>query len=384
MNKPNLKPKQTKFGSGPTCKHPGWDLTQLSTDLLGRSHRAPEGKAQLKKVIDLSREILDIPENYKIAIVSGSATGATECIFWSLLGARGVDIFAWDIFGKLWVTDIVQQLKLPDVREFTASTVGQLPSLSSYLPDRDAIFTWSGTTAGVCVPNLDWIPQNRSGLTFCDATSAAFCVDLDWNKLDATAFSWQKGLGGEAAHGMIVLSPRAQERLAIYQPTWPIPRIFRLTKNGQVIEGVFAGETLNTPSLLCVEDCLNALTWAKNIGGGKALTQRCLQNFSALKAWVEKTPWIDFLAEESSTISPTSVCLKISEPSFQSLEAPDQWSFIRSIASLLGTEKVACDISNHSLSVPSLRLWAGPTVETSDLNLLFPWIEWAYHEVKKA
>ena len=328
-------------------------------------------------MITLTRQVLEAPEGYRIAIIAGSATGALECALWNLLGARGIDVFDWDLFGALWVTDIADHLKTPDTRIYSVP-YGQLPDLSAHTPDRDVVFTWNGTTTGVCVPDLDWISLNRQGLSICDATSAAFCVRLDWPKLDVVAFSWQKGLGGEGAHGMLVLSPRAVDRLLAYTPPWPLPRLFRLTKGRELIEEIFQGATVNTPSMLSVEDCLDALRWAQGIGGLPALLQRCQKNSQAIARWVERTPWLGYLAKNPETISPTSVCLEILDSAGQPFSEPVQRALILSIEAQLAQEGAAFDIRNHRFAPPSLRLWAGPTVETSDLEALFPWIEWAY------
>lgn len=379
MNKPENKPETPYFCSGPTRKHPGWSLSGLKGALLGRGHRLPAGQAKLKEVITLTRQLLEVPTNYRIGIIAGSATGALECALWNLLGARGVDVFSWDLFGSLWVTDIVDQLKISDTRVY-AAPFGQLPNLSAHTPDRDVVFTWNATTAGVCVPDLDWISLNREGLSVCDATSAAFCVPLEWPKLDVVAFSWQKGLGSEAAHGMLVLSPRAIDRLLSYPPPWPLPRLFRLTKGRELIEEIFQGGTVNTPSMLGVEDCLDALHWAQGIGGLPALLQRCRNNFYAIAQWVERTPWIGYLAKDPKTISPTSVCLEILDTSGQPLPEEPARALTLSIEAELAQEEAAFDIRNHRASPPSLRLWAGPTVETTDLETLFPWVEWAYEK----
>jgi phosphoserine aminotransferase len=378
MNKPTNKPYVPCFSSGPTRKHPGWALSDLSNALLGRGHRLAPAQAKLKEVIALTGQILDIPQDYRIAIMPGSATGALECALWNFLGARGVDVFAWDLFGALWATDIVDQLKVKDTR-VSSAPFGQLPDLSTHTPDRDVVFTWNGTTSGVCIPNLDWISDNRQGLSICDATSAAFCVPLDWSKLDIVTFSWQKGLGGEGAHGMLVLGPRAIERLSTYTPPWPIPRIFRLMKGRELVEEIFQGGTINTPSMLCVEDCLAALHWAKDLGL-PALHQRCRNNANAIAQWVDRTPWIGYLAKDPKTISPTSVCLEFSDEAGHPLSEAPHRALIQTIESELAKEEAAYDIRNHRYSPPSLRIWAGPTVETADLEALFPWIEWAYEK----
>ncbi|MGV8949317.1 MAG: phosphoserine transaminase [Candidatus Paracaedibacter sp.] len=378
MNKPTNKPAVPYFSSGPTRKHPNWALSGLSNALLSRGHRLAPAQAKLKQVITLTGQILDIPQDYRIAIMPGSATGALECALWNFLGARGVDVFAWDLFGTLWVTDIVEQLKIKDTR-VSSAPFGHLPDLSKHTPDRDVVFTWNGTTSGVCVPNLDWISDKRQGLSICDATSAAFCVPLDWSKLDVVTFSWQKGLGSEGAHGMLVLGPRAIERLITYTPPWPIPRIFRLTKDRELIEEIFQGGTINTPSMLCVEDCLSALNWAKKLGLS-ALHQRCQNNAKAIAQWVDRTSWIGYLAKDAKAISPTSVCLEFLDEAGQPLPEDSHRALIHSIENQLAEEAVAYDIRNHRYSPPSLRIWAGPTVETTDLETLFPWIEWAYQE----
>lgn len=367
------KPLSPLFGSGPTKKFPGWTWTHLEKALLGRSHRSVVGMNRLQRVIDLTREVLEIPDSYQIAIMAGSATGAMETALWSFLGDRGVDVFAWDVFGKLWVLDVVEQLKIPHQRLFE-SDFGQLPDLSQYNPDHDTVFTWNGTTAGVCVPNLDWIPDHRQGLTICDATSSAFAVPLDWKKLDVTAFSWQKGLGSEAAHGMLVLSPKAVDHLQSYTPLWPMPRLFRLTNNQHLNQGLFLGKTLNTPSLLCVEDCLASLEWAKAIGGQKALAARTLANFNVFEAWLENHPQLTWMAHNKITRSQTSVCFKLKEE--MGCET-DAGQVIQIICQQLADLGVAMDIKNHIYAPPSFRVWCGPTIETSDLKLLIPWIDWA-------
>ncbi len=377
---PVLKPNCPYFGSGPTTKPSHWHVEHLQTALVGRSHRSLEGKAKLYELIQRSRQILKIPDDYRLGIIPGSATGAVECALWSLLGPRGIDVISFDVFGKLWGMDIIEQLKLGDVQSLTAN-FGEIPDLKAHHPERDLVFTWNGTTSGACIPNADWISENRSGLTICDATSAAFCFDLPWSKLDVTAYSWQKGLGGEAAHGVLILSPRAVERLVTYQPYWPIPRLFRLTKNGQLMEGIFKGETINTPSMLCVEDYLGILGWSQAIGGLKTLIQRCQNNYTLLKEWVEKTDWVQFMTLKDEIRSPVSVCLTV--PLLKDLPPAQQWDFLRSMANLLRQEKAALDIVNHMHAPPSLRIWCGPTVEENDLKLALPWFEWAYHHTKK-
>jgi len=382
MKKPTNKPKNPNFGSGPTRKNPDWSLRALSDAFLERGHRSAGGQAKLKEIINLTRQILGIPQDYRIAIMPGSATGATECALWTLLGSRGVDIFSWDLFGSLWATDIVDQLKIPDTRVLSASP-GHLPDLSKHAPDRDVVFTWNGTTTGVCIPHIDWITDNRQGLSICDASSAAFCLPLSWQKLDVVTFSWQKGLGSEGAHGMLILGPRAIDRLTTYTPPWPLPRLFRLTRGQDLIEEIFQGATINTPSMLCVEDCLDALYWAYRIGGLPTLFQRCQTNAKAIEAWVKQTSWLGYLAKDPRTISPTSVCLEILDASRQPLAEVPHRSIIQAIETQLAQENVAFDIRNHRYAPPSLRIWAGPTIETADLESLFPWIEWAYKNAIK-
>lgn len=376
-NMPAARPLNARFSSGPCAKRPGWSPEILKDAALGRSHRAKVGKAKLKQAIDLTREILEIPADYRIGITPGSDTGAVEMAMWSMLGARGVDVLAWESFGEGWVSDVVKELKLKDSRTLKAP-YGALPDLSKVDFDRDVVFTWNGTTSGVRVPNADWIDGGRAGLTICDATSAAFAQALDWSKLDVTTFSWQKALGGEAAHGMIVLSPRAVERLETYAPAWPMPKLFRMTKGGKLIEGIFEGETINTPSLLCVEDYIDALLWAKTLGGGSKLIARADANAKAIEDWVAMTPWVDFLAQDPATRSNTSVCLKVIDPSVVALSAEAQAAFSKALASLLEKEKVAFDIGAYRDAPPGLRIWCGATVETSDVQTLTQWLDYAY------
>jgi phosphoserine aminotransferase len=380
-NAPAARPKNARFSSGPCAKRPGWTPENLKDAALGRSHRAKLGKAKLKLAIDLTREVLEVPADYRIGITPGSDTGAVEMALWSLLGARGVDVLAWESFGEGWVSDIVKELKLKDARTLKAG-YGDLPDLTQVNFDNDVVFTWNGTTSGARVPNGDWIKADRKGLTICDATSAAFAQKLDWDKLDVVTFSWQKALGGEAAHGMLVLSPRAVERLETYKPAWPLPKVFRMTKGGKLIEGIFEGETINTPSMLCVEDYLDALQWAKGLGGLKALIARADANAKVIADWVAKTPWIDFLAASPSARSNTSVCLKVVDPAVASLPADAQAAFAKSLASLLEKEKVALDIGSYRDAPPGLRIWCGATVETSDLEALTPWLDFAFGEEK--
>jgi len=380
--RPEIRPANPLFSSGPCAKRPGWSLENLRGALLGRSHRAPEGKARIKSVIEKSREILRIPADYRVGILPGSNTGAFEAAMWSLLGARGVDVLAWESFGRTWAADIVQQLGLTDVNVFDA-TYGALPDLTRVSFERDVVFTWNGTTSGVRIPSADWITDNREGLTICDATSAAFAQDLDWTKLDATTWSWQKVLGGEAAHGMIALSPRAVERLESYTPPWPMPKVFRLTKNGALNDDIFEGLTINTPSMLCVEDHLDGLVWAESIGGLPALMARADNNLGVLKDWVKRTDWVDFLAEAASVRSNTSVCLKIVDADVVSMPAETRDAVARDIASLLAAEGVAYDIASHRDAPAGLRIWTGATVEQADLEALTPWLDWAFATVKQ-
>jgi phosphoserine aminotransferase len=373
---PALRPANPNFSSGPCAKRPGWSLEALNNAVLGRSHRAKIGKDRLKSVIDKSRDVLGLPDDYVIGIVPASDTGAVEMSLWSLLGARGVDMLAWESFGSGWVNDVQKQLKLEDVRVLEAG-YGDLPDLTAVDFDRDVVFTWNGTTSGVRVPDGDWIADDRQGLTICDATSAAFAMDLPWHKLDVVTYSWQKVLGGEGAHGMLILSPRAVERLENYTPAWPMPKIFRLTKGGKLIEGVFKGETINTPSMLAVEDALDALNWANDIGGQPELVQRSQRNMAAVASWVEGTEDIGFLANVEAERSPTSICLKITAPWFTALAADEQGPAAKRLVSMLDQEGVAYDIGSYRDAPAGLRIWAGATVETSDLEALFPWIEWA-------
>jgi phosphoserine aminotransferase len=379
--KPEQRPNNPCFSSGPCAKRPGWTTDVLKDALLGRSHRAKPGKAKLKEVIDRTRAILQVPDDYRIGIVPASDTGAIEMAMWSLLGQRGVDALGWESFGKGWITDIIKQLKLTDVRSITAD-YGILPDLSQVDGDRDVVFTWNGTTSGVRVPNGDWIADDRKGLTLCDATSAVFAMEMPWHKLDVITYSWQKVLGGEAQHGMLILSPRAVERLESYSPSWPLPKIFQLTKGGKLIEGIFQGETINTPSLLCTEDAIDALKWAEGLGRLSGLLARSQANLNAVAKWVEETDWIDFLAADPDTRSNTSICLQIVAPWFKELALDKQQAFTKDLASLLDKEGVAYDIGAYRDAPPGLRLWGGATVEKSDFDALFPWLEWAYSTVK--
>ena len=381
--KPDVRPGNTHFSSGPCSKRPGWSLDALSDAPLGRSHRAKVGKAKLKQAIDLTREVLNVPADYRIGIVPASDTGAVEMALWSLLGERGVDMLAWESFGAGWVTDVVKQLKLKDVRKFEAD-YGLLPNLAEVDFDRDVVFTWNGTTSGVRVPNADFIPADRKGLTICDATSAAFAQDMDFTKLDVVTFSWQKVLGGEGGHGVIILSPRAVERLLSYAPAWPLPKIFRMVSGGKLIEGIFTGETINTPSMLCVEDYIDALLWAKNLGGLKALIGRADANAKVIYDFIEKNDWIANLAVKPETRSNTSVCVKIVDPEVQALDAAAQADFAKGVVALLEKENVALDIGAYRDAPSGLRIWAGATIETADMEAVMPWLAWAYQTQKAA
>ncbi len=381
MMKPTARPACANFSSGPCAKRPGWSLENLKNAALGRSHRSKLGKAKLADVIERTRKVLGIPADYRIGIVPASDTGAVEMALWSLLGPRGVDMLAWESFGSGWVSDVAKQLKLKNARTLE-SGYGKLPDLAQVNFENDVVFTWNGTTSGVRVPNGDWIPAARGGLTICDATSAAFAMRLPWDKLDVTTWSWQKVLGGEGQHGMLVLSPRAVERLTTYNPPWPMPKIFRLTQGGKLIEGVFKGETINTPSMLAVEDALDGLMWAEKIGGFDALIRRSEANLAAIEAWAAKTPWAGFLAEDKAIRSCTSVCLVIKDPAVTALDAEAKAAFSKKMVAMLEAEKVAYDIDAYRDAPPGLRIWAGATVETTDLEALFGWLEWAFAEAK--
>jgi phosphoserine aminotransferase len=379
--KPAARPKVPHFSSGPCAKRPGWNPQNLNDAVLGRSHRAKVGKARLKLAIELTREVLEVPKNYRIGIVPASDTGAVEMALWSLLGARSVTTIAWESFGEGWVNDIVKELKLKDVTRLHAG-YGEIPDLSKADPASDIVFTWNGTTSGVRVPNADWISATREGLTICDATSAAFAQALDWPKLDVVTFSWQKALGGEAAHGMLVLSPRAVQRLESYKPAWPLPKIFRMTKGGKLNEGIFEGETINTPSMLCVEDYLDALNWAKSVGGLKGLIARADANAKVLAEWKAKTPWIDFLASDPAIRSNTSVCMKVIDPAITALTADAQAEFAKKLVALVEKEGAGYDFAHYRDAPAGLRIWCGATVEASDVALLTQWIDWAFAETK--
>ena len=380
---PGQRPANPCFSSGPCAKRPGYSLQNLKDAPLGRSHRAKAGKVKLKRAIDLTREILGVPANYLIGIVPASDTGAVEMALWSLLGARGVDMLSWESVGEGWVTDVVKQLKLKDARVLKAG-YGDIADLAAVNFDNDVVFTWNGTTSGVKVPNGDWIKDDRKGLTICDATSAAFAQPLDWAKLDVVTYSWQKVLGGEAAHGMLILGPRAVERLESYAPAWPLPKIFRLTNNGKLIKGIFEGDTINTPSMLCVEDYIDALEWAQTIGGLNGLMSRANANLKAIADWVARTPWVDFLATNEAIRSNTSVCLKIVDPAITALPAEGQAAFVKKIPALLEAEKIAYDIDGYRDAPPGLRIWCGATVETADVAALTHWLDWAFAKAKAA
>ena len=381
--KPASRPASPNFSSGPCAKRPGWTPQALADAPLGRSHRAKIGKSRLEQAIDLTREVLQVPADYRIGIVPASDTGAVEMALWSLLGERGVDMVAWESFGEGWITDVVKQLKLADVRKFTAP-YGELPDLSAIDFDRDVVFTWNGTTSGVRVPNGDFIAAERKGLTICDATSAAFAQRLDFAKLDVVTFSWQKALGGEGGHGVIILSPRAVERLERYKPAWPLPKIFRLTSGGKLIEGIFKGETINTPSMLCVEDYIDALKWAKGLGGLDGLIARADANFAALDGFVQTRGWIGNLARVAATRSNTSVCLVITDPEVTALDADGQAAFAKGLVSLLEKEGAAYDIGAYRDAPAGLRIWCGATVETADVATLTHWLDWAFETQKAA
>jgi phosphoserine aminotransferase len=380
---PGVRPSNPHFSSGPCAKRPGWSLQVLTDAVLGRSHRSKIGKAKLKRAIELTREILEIPADYRIGIVPASDTGAVEMALWSLLGARPVTMLAWESFGEGWVTDVVKQLKLKDVTT-TKAAYGEIPDLSEVDFATDVVFTWNGTTSGVRVPNGDWIKADREGLTICDATSAAFAQRLDWPKLDVATFSWQKVLGGEAAHGVLILSPRAAERLKTYTPPWPLPKIFRMTNAGKLMEGIFEGETINTPSMLCVEDYLDALQWAKSLGGLNALVARSDANAKAIADWAAHRPWIDFLAKDPAIRSNTSVCLKVVDPEIRKLPAEAQAAFVKNLGAILEKEGVAYDIDAYRDAPPGLRIWCGATVETRDVEALTHWLDWAFLRAKEA
>ena len=380
---PGVRPVTPHFSSGPCAKRPGWSLQTLTDAALGRSHRAKIGKAKLKRAIDLTREVLEVPADYRIGIVPASDTGAVEMALWSLLGQRPVTMLAWESFGEGWVSDVLKELKLKDASVLKAP-YGELPDLTKVDFATDVVFTWNGTTSGVRVPNANWIPANRQGLTICDATSAAFAQPLDFAKLDVVTFSWQKALGGEAAHGMLILSPRAVARLETYQPAWPLPKIFRMTKGGKLNEGIFEGETINTPSMLCVEDYLDTLQWAKSVGGLKALIARADANTKVIADWVARTPWVEFLARVPATRSNTSVCLKVVDPAVTSLSAMRRARLPRRSSGAVEKEGAGYDLGHYRDAPPGLRIWCGATVEASDVEVLTQWLDWAFAKTKDA
>jgi phosphoserine aminotransferase len=378
--KPSRRPQRPEFSSGPCAKRPGWSLDALKGAALGRSHRSKIGKDRLKAVIDRSRALLGLPAGFRLGIVPASDTGAIEMAMWSLLGPRAVDVLAWESFGQGWVFDVTQELGL-NARVLEAP-YGELPDFAAVEFDRDVIFTWNGTTSGVRVPNGDWIPREREGLTLCDATSAVFAMELPWEKLDVVTWSWQKVLGGEAAHGMLALSPRALARLESHTPSWPLPKIFRLKENGKLLADVFEGSTINTPSMLCVEDALDGLAWAEREGGVPALIRRSEGNLAAIAAWVERTPWVDFLARDPRTRSCTSICLQIADPAFQALADAGRAKLIKDLVALLEKEGVALDVASYRDAPPGLRIWGGATIEREDIEALLPWLDWAWAEVR--
>ncbi len=378
---PSLKPNVPYFSSGPCAKHPGWSVNQLTSACLGRSHRSTDGKAKLTEVIERSKKILGVPADYRLGIVPASDTGAVEMAMWSLLGQRPLDILAWESFGQEWVKDVVDELKLPDTRLLKAP-YGSLPDLDQVDFSHDVVFLWNGTTSGVRVANGDWIPSDRQGLTICDATSAVYAMEVPWDKLDVVTYSWQKVLGGEAQHGVIVLSPRAVERLESYQPAWPLPKLFRMTQKGKLIEGIFQGDTINTPSMLCVEDAIDSLIWAENVGGLPGLIRRSEANLAAISKWVEQSDWAAFLAEKPENRSCTSICLKITDDWFTGLSGEEQAKCAKKLAKLLEQQAVAFDVASYRSAPPGLRIWGGATVETADIEALLPWLDWAYASVR--
>ena len=381
--KPNVRPKNPRFSSGPCTKHPGWSFAGLKGALLGRNHRQPDTEARLALAITLTRELLQLPQDYFVAIVPASDTGAVEMALWSMLGPRGVDVLAWEHFSQIWVTDIVEQLKLKHVRALLAP-YGELPDLSQVDFDNDVVFAWNGTTSGVRVPNGDWIASDRAGLTICDATSALFAQRIDWEKVDVATFSWQKVLGGEAQHGMLILSPRAVERLESYTPPWPLPKLFRMTRNGKLDRELFEGSTINTPSMLCLEDYLDALTWVESVGGLEGTIARSDANAAVIADWVGRTAWVDFLARVPETRSNTSVCLKLIDPDVLALPTKSRDEFPKRMAALLDAENVAKDIAAYRHAPPGLRIWTGATVDKSDLEGLMPWLDWAFAHEKQS
>ncbi|MGY9016537.1 MAG: phosphoserine transaminase [Alphaproteobacteria bacterium] len=383
MNKPNIKPNHPYFSSGPCSKRPGWSLDALSNAFLGRSHRAKIGKAKLNEVITKSKEVLELPDDYFVGIVPGSDTGAIELAMWSLLGQRPVDVCGWETFGLTWVKDITKQLKLNNVTTHQTSNYGEIPDLSKVNFDNDVVFTWNGTTSGACVPNADWIPDDRKGLSICDATSAVFAMEMDFKKLDVITWSWQKVLGGEGAHGMIALSPRAVERLESYEPDWPMPKIFQIAKNKKFTKEIFEGATINTPSLLATEDAIDALNWCISIGGQKELIKRSQSNLNVIKKWIESNDWVEFLATDPATYSSTSICFKFTHPDFTKLDNENQKKLVKEVCSIIEKEDAGYDINAYKDAPAGIRIWGGATVESSDIEKVLPWIEWAFFETLK-
>ena len=378
---PNLRPVNPLFSSGPCAKRPGWSADVLESALLGRSHRSTPGKARLLEVIERSKSLLEIPNDWRLAIVPASDTGAVEMALWSMLGARGVDALVWESFGKTWATDLKSHLKLDRLRVLDAP-YGSMPDLNAVDWSHDVVFCWNGTTSGVRIPNDDWIADDREGLAICDATSAAFAMELPWNKLDVVSWSWQKAMGGEASHGMLALSPRAVERLESHTPTWPLPKVFRMTKNGKLIEGLFKGETLNTPSMLCVEDALDSLRWMESIGGKAETVRRSAASLKAVEAWIDATPWAAFMAKTPETRSSTSICVGYADPELAALAEDELRAFSKALTSRLEDDGIAFDTNNHRDAPPSLRIWGGATVEPDDIAALLPWLDWSFHETK--
>jgi len=383
MNKPNIKPNHPYFSSGPCSKRPGWSLDALSNAFLGRSHRAKIGKAKLNEVITKSKEVLELPDDYFVGIVPGSDTGAIELAMWSLLGQRPVDVCGWETFGLTWVKDITKQLKLNNVTTHQTSNYGEIPDLSKVNFDNDVVFTWNGTTSGACVPNADWIPDDRKGLSICDATSAVFAMEMDFKKLDVITWSWQKVLGGEGAHGMIALSPRAVERLESYEPDWPMPKIFQIAKNKKFTKEIFEGATINTPSLLATEDAIDALNWCISIGGQKELIKRSQSNLNVIKKWIKSNDWVEFLATDPATYSSTSICFKFTHPDFTKLDNENQKKLVKEVCSIIEKEDAGYDINAYKDAPAGIRIWGGATVESSDIEKVLPWIEWAFFETLK-
>ncbi len=380
--KSNIRPDNPRFSSGPCTKRPGWTPEVLEKALLGRSHRSGAGKVRFAEAVQATKEILGLPEGYELIITPASDTGAMEMAMWTMLGARSVDVFGWETFGNVWVTDIVDNLKLENARSFGAP-YGELPDFSNYNPDHDVVFTWNGTTSGVMVPDGNFIPDDRTGLTICDATSAIFAMDIPFEKLDVITYSWQKVLGGEAQHGVMILSPRAIQRLETYTPPWPLPKLFRLVKGGKVDPELFQGSTINTPSMLCLEDYLDALGWVKSIGGLKGTISRTRQNAAVIDTWVTKTPWVDYLCGNPAHRSTTSVCLKIVDPWFLKMAEADRKGFVSKFVKLMEAEHAGYDIGAYRAAPPGLRIWAGATVEAADLKALVPWLDWGYETLKK-